>query len=170
MGSLAARSAGAGLFPIEAGGLRAVERVPEALWSVMPFPGGSRPAWWPEPGRVVERDGVRAVWFGREAAMVEGPRPEVTAAVTEQTDAWVVVRLEGAGAEDVLARLVPVDLRGRAFPEGSVARTVLGHLNAAVLRDRAGFELWAFRSMAGTLAHELERAMRGVAARGAPAS
>ena len=166
MAELAAASAGAASFPLERGGVRAVERVPEALWSVMPFRGGERPGWWPEAGRVVRSDGVRAVWFGREAAMVEGPRPEVAAAVTEQTDAWVVVRLDGARAGDVLARLVPLDLRERAFPDGSVARTALGHLSVALLRDGAAFEVWALRSMAGTLAHELARAMRSVAGRG----
>jgi sarcosine oxidase subunit gamma len=163
---LAALSAGAGVFPIEAGGVRAVERVPEAVWSAMPL-GGGRPDWWPEPGRIVERPGLRAVWFGRDAAMVEGARPAGVGAVTDQTDAWVVVRLEGEGAQDVLARLVPIDLREVAFPAGSVARTVLGHLNVAVLRHGRAFEVWAFRSMAGTLAHDLDRAMRGVAARGA---
>ena len=142
------------------------------LWSVMPYRGGAGAALacgWPEPGRWIEGDGLRAVWSGRDAAMVVGARPEGLegrAAVTEQTDAWVVVRLEGSGAGDVLARLVPVDLRERAFPEGSVARTLLGHASVLILRGGGAFEIWAFRSMARTLAHELGRAMRGVAARG----
>ena len=103
--------------------------------------------------------------------MVEGARPEGLdglAAVTDQSDAWIVVRLEGAGAEDVLARLVPIDLRGRAFPQDSAARTLLGHMSVGIVRVPGGFEIRAFRSMAGTLAHELGRAMRAVAARGAP--
>ena len=175
MAELAARSAGAGAFPIHAGALHASEVVPDGLWSVMPLKevdmAGALPCGWPEPGRAVEGGGRRAIWFGRDAALVTGPRPEGLdgrAAVTDQADAWVVVRLEGAGGEAALSRLVPIDLRAARFPDGSVARTMLGHLGVAVVRVGEAFELWAFRSMAGTLAHELARAMRGVAARGAP--
>ena len=138
----------------------------------MPFAGVDRDGLlscgWPEPGRVAEGPGLRAIWFERDAAMAVGPRPaglEGRAAVVDQGCAWCVVRLEGPGAEDVLARLVPVDLRERAFPDGAVARTLVGHMNGAILRRGAAFEIWVFRSMAGTLAHELGRAMRGVAAR-----
>ena len=174
MADLAARSAGAGLFPIEAGSARAAEVVPAGLWSVMPHRGragevaAALPCGWPEPGRVAEGGGVRAIWFGREAAMVTGARPEGLeglAAVTDQADAWVVVRLSGPAAEDVLARLVPIDLGARAFPEGSAARTLLGHMSVGLLRAEGAFEILAFRSMAGTLAHEMGRAMRAVAAR-----
>lgn len=174
MADLAARGAGEGAFPLEAGGLRAVEAPPAGLWSVMPFRGRAAAVaerlacGWPDPGRAVEGGGMRAIWFGRETAMVEGARPEGLeglAALVEQSDAWCVVRLEGAGAEDALARLVPLDLRPRAFPDGSAARTLLGHLPVAILRRGAAFEIWAMRSMAGSLAHDLERAMRGVAAR-----
>ena len=176
MADLAARSAGAGRFPVEAGAARAQEVVPDGLWSVMPHRGRAGavsealPCGWPEPGRLVGGGGVRAIWFGREAAMVTGPRPdglEGLAAVTDQADAWVVVRLSGPAAEDVLARLVPIDLRERAFPEGSAARTLLGHMSVGLLRADGAFEILAFRSMAGTLAHELGRAMRSVAGRAA---
>ena len=140
----------------------------------MPFAGRGTavaealPCGWPEPGRWVEGGGRRALWSGRDAALVTGPRPEGLdgiAAVTDQSDAWCVVRLEGVGAEDVLARLVPLDLRERAFPEGSATRTLLGHMTAVVSRRCGAFEILAMRSMAATLAHELGRAMGGVAAR-----
>ena len=179
MADLAARSAGVGHFPVEAGSVEAVEVIPDGLWSVMPLKGCEAAVGealrcgWPEPGRAVEEGGVRAIWFGREAAMVTGAAPEGLgglAAVTDQTDAWVVVRLSGPAAEDVLARLVPIDLRERAFPEGSAARTLLGHMSVGVLRAGGAFEILAFRSMAGTLAHELGRAMRAVAARASGAA
>ena len=178
MADLIARTAGAGLFPIEIGDARAAEIVPDGLWSVMPYRGRegavarALPCGWPEPGRVAEGGGARAIWFGREAAMVTGARPEALdglAAVTDQADAWVVVRLDGPAALDVLARLVPIDLRERAFPQGSAARTLLGHMSVGVLRAGDAFDILAFRSMAGTLAHELGRAMRGVAGRAAGA-
>ena len=172
--TLAGRNAGAGLFPIEVGRARAVEVVPDGLWSVMPYRGRAEavgqalPCGWPAPGRIAEGGGVRAIWSGREAAMVTGARPEGLgglAAVTDQSDAWVALHLDGPAAGDVLARLVPIDLRERTFPEGSAARTLLGHMGVLILRSGGGFEIHAFRSVAGTLAHELERAMRAVAGR-----
>ena len=174
MAEMEARSAGVGRFPVEAGQARAVEVVPAGLWSVMPFAGCADAVGralrcgFPAPGRAVRGGGLRALWTGREAAMVMGPRPEGLdglAAITDQTDGWCVVRLEGAAARDVLARLCPLDLREPAFPEGSATRTLLGHMTAVIARHDGAFEILTMRSMAATLAHELERAMRGVAAR-----
>ena len=77
-----------------------------------------------------------------------------------------MVRLEGGAAEDVLARLVPVDLRQSGFKRGHTLRTMLQHMSVSITRisDEA-FLILAFRSMAGTLVHDLETAMKGVAAR-----
>jgi len=87
--------------------------------------------------------------------------------VVDQGDGIAAVRLEGGGARDVLARLVPLDLRDGSFPEGATARTLLNHM--AVTLTRVGAEAWeilAMRSMAATLVRELAEAMRHVAARG----
>ena len=43
--------------------------------------------------------------------------------MTDQSDGWTVLALSGAAAVDVLARLVPVDLRLAAFPVGGALRT-----------------------------------------------
>ena len=100
-------------------------------------------------------------WFLRGAVSLDG-----LAAVTDQSDTWAIVEIAGAGAEDVLARLVPVDLRVGTFKKGHTARTLLGHMNVLIMRTGPqAFEIMAMRSMAGTLVHELEQAMRGVAAR-----
>lgn len=123
----------------------------------------------PEPGSFAEKKGARIVWTGREQAFlvgVECPALE-GAAVTDQTDGWTVLALTGAGAVDVLARLVPMDLRLAAFPVGRVLRTQLNHMNVVILRvgDHA-FEIMGFRSMARTAWHEIEAAMQMLAARG----
>ena len=118
-------------------------------------------------------EGRRALWWARGMAMVTGPRPEGLkglAAVTEQSGAWVRVALTGEGAGDALARLVPVDLRPAVLPPGAVRRTLIGHIAGAVVgadgdHEIGGHEIWAPRSMAGTLAHDLARAMGMVAAR-----
>jgi sarcosine oxidase subunit gamma len=90
------------------------------------------------------------------------------AALTDQSDAWAVVQIAGAGVEDVLARLVPVDLRGQVFKKTHVATTMLGHMSVTVTRmGPVSFEIMVMRSMAATLVHELQGAMRGVTARNA---
>jgi heterotetrameric sarcosine oxidase gamma subunit len=139
------------------GGAKAVAKGLKPLGLVMP-----------EPGTFAEKKGARIVWTGREQAFlmgVEAPALE-GAAVTDQTDGWTVLALSGTAAVDVLARLVPMDLRLGAFPVGRALRTQLNHMNVVILRvgDYA-FEIMGFRSMARTAWHELETTMHMVAAR-----
>lgn len=125
----------------------------------------------PEPGQSTGAEGARCVWFGRGEALLMGPDPDAAlaekAAVVDQSDAWAVVRLQGAGAVDVLARLVPMDLRDGAFAPGRTARTQVGHMHGSVTKlDTDSFMIMVFRSMAGTLVHDLRAAMAAVASRG----
>ena len=126
---------------------------------------------WPTPNRATGKDGARAIWFGRDMVLLAGPDPEAGlaqhAALTDQTDAWAAVHLSGSGVEDVLARLVPLNLGAAAFKRGHTARTQIQHMNGSITRVGADtFLLLVFRSMAGTLRHDLQRAMESVAARG----
>lgn len=122
----------------------------------------------PEPNRFAEKKGARIVWTGREQAFLIGvDAPELEgAAVTDQSDGWAVLEVSGPAAVDVLARLVPMDLRLTACPVGSALRTQVNHMNTVILRtgDYA-FEIMVFRSMARTAWHELETATHMVAAR-----
>ncbi len=125
----------------------------------------------PKPNRTTGREGARAIWFGRAQAMLTGPMPDAGlakhAALTDQSDAWVVVELKGAGSTDVLARLTPIDLRDSIFKSGHTARTDLMHMAASITRTGMdSFVVMVFRSMAQTLLHDLEKAMAGVASRG----
>ena len=124
----------------------------------------------PSPNSFAEKKGLRIVWTGHEQAFLIGEIPtEIDgASVTDQTDGWTTLALSGAGAVDVLARLVPVDLRLRAFPVGGALRTGLNHMNAVILRTGDhSFEVMVFRSMARTAWHELENTMSMVSARSA---
>jgi sarcosine oxidase subunit gamma len=88
------------------------------------------------------------------------------AALTDQTDGWAGLSLTGPKGPDVLARLMPVDLRSAAFPVGHAVRAPLNHMNAILMRRGAyDFVLLVFRSMAQTAWHELEGAMQTLAAR-----
>ncbi|RVT84534.1 sarcosine oxidase subunit gamma [Rhodobacteraceae bacterium CCMM004] len=175
---LRAESPCAGLdLPQTAGGATLSEIVPERIVSVMPFRGregdvdtalAAAGLGWPGPGEVVGGDGAAAVWSGRGQAMVFGAEVAPDgAAVTDQSDAWAVLRLDGPDAAAVLARLVPLDLRRRSFAAPGSARTLLSHQPCLLIRRAAEtWEICVFRSMAETAVHEILRAMAGVAARG----
>ncbi len=125
----------------------------------------------PEPNKTNTSDGARVIWFGKDVALLIGPEPHAKlrdhAALTDQSDAWATVTLSGAHVEEVLARLVPVDLRPVQFGEGNTARTLLGHMNVSITRTEPNsFLILGFRSMAKTLCHDLETAMENVARRG----
>lgn len=122
----------------------------------------------PAPNSFAEKKGARIVWTGREQAFLIGVAPPAIegGALTDQTDGWAVLGLGGPAAVDVLARLVPVDLRLPVCPVGTALRAPVNHMNAVILRtgDYA-FEIMVFRSMARTAWHEIETAVSLVAAR-----
>lgn len=180
MVDLIAKSPAQGLLPIDIGGMSLTEIVPEAITSVMPYDGQEAAAsellkslcgmGLPKPGRTTGREGARAVWTGAGQAMVLGATVDAGlarfAALSDQSDAWAVLRLAGAGARDVLARLTPLDLNPGLFKRGHAARSLLGHMNMVIWRTGTdAFEIMVFRSMAKTAVHELEEAMKTVAAR-----
>lgn len=124
----------------------------------------------PAVNRSTGKAGQRLIWFGQGQYLMMGAEPaeglSEFAALTDQSDAWAIVRLEGDGAEDVLARLVPVDLRAPVFKRGHTVRTDLMHMMASITRmGPQSFMIMVFRSMASTLVHDLKTAMESVAAR-----
>jgi sarcosine oxidase subunit gamma len=170
-------------FSVEAGDVRCTEIDPGFLTSIAPFRGreqavsealqSAHAVTLPGPNTVeTGGEGVRAIWFGRGMGLLMGPAPDASlsehAAVTDQSDAWCVVELTGAGAVDVLARLVPLDTDLQSFGVGTTARSLIGHMHGSVTRLEAErFVLMVFRSMAVTFQHDLERAVHSVAARAA---
>ena len=178
MASLIALTPAHGLgLPLATTGARLSEVDPGPVTSVAPFRGREAAvaralgAAFPSPGRVERIGEARLMWVGPGRALLIGRAPPEglagDAAVVDLSDAQAVLLLEGAQARDVLARLVPLDLRDSAFPEGAAARSLVNHMTATLSRvGPDAYEVMAMRSMAGTLVHEIETAMRGVAARG----
>lgn len=167
-----------GLLPVTGGGVTLTARVPRPVTSVMPFDGTGAslaPALkklglaFPVAGQSVGAGAVWCLWTGRNQAFLVGADPaglEGKAALTDQSDGWAVMRLEGADAVAVLARLVPLDLRAAVFGVGAVARSGLNHMMMILHRVTEDcFDIWVFRSMAATAVHEVTQAMETVAAR-----
>lgn len=180
MDELIAKSACAGLLPLQIGAVSVEEADLGHLTFIAPFAGArvatsemlqaAHGVAFPASNRTTGGDGARAIWFGYDMALLAGPACDLglakTAALTDQSDAWACVRISGPGAEDVLARLVPVDLRAAHFKRGHTARTLIMHMNGSVTRIGAdSFLILVFRAMAQTLVHDLKQAMEAVAAR-----
>ncbi len=180
MVDLIAKTACEGLLPLTVGGNTLEEVEPGHITSLSPF--GEATAMSnvletahgmrvPKPNRSTGKGGARCVWFGQGEAVLIGPAPDASlgkhGAVVDISDGWACVELSGAAAVDVLARLVPVDLRGSVFKRGHTVRTQVLHMTASITRVGADrFQIMVFRSMAVTLVHDLQEAMAAVASRG----
>ncbi len=179
MPELIAKSALEGQGPLTLGGVTLAEASVGPITSISILPGGAKAVakglkglglTFPAPNAFVEKNGVRIIWTGRDQAfLVGGEAPALEgAAITDQSDGWAVLSLSGVGAVDVLARLVPLDLRLSACPVGRVLRAPVNHMNAVIVRSGDyAFEIMVFRSMARTAWHELVAAMEAMAARAA---
>lgn len=180
MAELLAKSAGAGIFPVSHGEMVLAELEVGTITSILPYRGqwdacsdalkAAHGMALPAPLRATGKAGARCLWMGKDQAFLIGPEPDSGlakhASLTDQSDAWVVVDLSGQGAEAVLARLVPVDLRASVFKRGHTVRTLLQHMSVSITRlGEERFQIMAFRSMARTVAHDLGSAMALVAAR-----
>ncbi|MDE2052293.1 MAG: hypothetical protein KGL45_13370 [Gammaproteobacteria bacterium] len=79
------------------------------------------------------------------------------AAVSDQSDACVILRLGGPRVRETLAKLIPIDIHPRGFPVDHVAQTLCGYVSVTLwrLEDTAQsepvFEIWAGRSFAASL-------------------
>ena len=181
MDKLTALSPCTGLLPLTIGAASVAEVDPGHMTSVAPYKGqhealakamqAAHGVDYPQANSRAAAGDTAAVWFGHAQAMLVGPAADAGlaahAALTDQSDAWAVVTLSGDTVEEVLARLVPVDVRLAHFPVGMAVRTQLQHLSVSLARVEEGaFQIMAFRSMAHTLVHDLKTAMEAVAARG----
>jgi len=74
------------------------------------------------------------------------------AAVTDQSDARLVLQLSGPHVRDVLAKGVPIDLHAKAFKPGDVATTLIAYIGVQLdmLDDSPAYLLTTPRSTAGS--------------------
>jgi sarcosine oxidase subunit gamma len=96
---------------------------------------------------IASADGADAAGFAARVRARIGP----FAAVSDQSDARLVLRLSGPRVRDVLAKGVPIDLHPKAFKPGDVACTIVGYINTQIdMLDEATWQLAVPRSMAGS--------------------
>ena len=180
MPELIAKTPLAGQGPVTHGGLTLTEMALGTVTSVaVAKPGRALGAAlkalgvsFPKPNEFTGSGAVRMVWTSQNQAFLLGGDPAgldaAGAVLTDQSDGWAGLRLHGPGAEAALMRLVPLDLRLPAFGPGRAARAPLNHMAMILMRPAADvFEVMVFRSMAHSAWHEIETAMRHLAARAA---
>ena len=84
--------------------------------------------------------------------------------VTDQSDGWAFLRVEGTDVSRALERICMLDLADGAFPVGTVARTVMEHLAVIILREAPDrFLLMSPRSSARSFLHAVETSARNIA-------
>jgi sarcosine oxidase gamma subunit len=79
------------------------------------------------------------------------PRPEIApgdGTALDLSHARTLVRLEGPAAPDLMARLVALDLRPGAFPDGRVATAPIHHVAVTIHARAGGLDLYLPRSFA----------------------
>lgn len=180
MVDLIAKTACEGLLPLTKGTVTLSEITAVNVTSVAAYKGCAKAASdaleasdglaLPAPNRSTGNAKLRAIWVGPDQAFLIGAALkadlEGVASVTDQSDAWAIVKLSGAHAVDVLARLTPIDVRPSVFKRGHTAKTDLMHMMASITKTGPDtFEIMVFRSMAKTLVHDLSTAMATLAAR-----
>lgn len=116
----------------------------------------------PPTGRALVHDSSRVVGAAPGRILVaaqsadlvmrfEAALPTSDAAVTDVSHGRLILRLDGR-AEELLAKVVAVDLSPIACPPGRMAQTTIDHIDVLVHRlAPESFELWVFRSFAQSL-------------------
>lgn len=75
------------------------------------------------------------------------------AAVTDQSDGWLLIEVSGPRVRDTLAKMLPIDLDPAALPPGAVALTRAGHIDVRLRHVSVGvYELAVFRSLGADFA------------------
>ena len=124
----------------------------------------------PTIGKVSSKKNVRAMWAGQGQWFVVGDISlpilaealDTKAAVTDQSDAWIVLTLIGADAAEVMSRLCSLDLD--ALEQGQTARAGFAHMMSCITPIPEGFEIMIMRSFAETAIHHTREAMNKLAA------
>lgn len=132
---------------------------PARITGIAPFPGHETElrallGAFPAPGEVLIHDPWRLVWAARDLAFAFGESlPDGVAehaALTDQSDGWCGLELQGKGAETLLGRRLPVDIR--KLPPCASVRSLMDHIPVLILRMEVDtFEIWSWRSMAASL-------------------
>jgi heterotetrameric sarcosine oxidase gamma subunit len=131
----------------------------------------------PAKPQAVEANGALLIWSGPDQILVLSARGQRSstertrlafagmASLSEQSDGRSLIRIAGARARDMLAKVCSLDLHPAVFPAGTAAATSIDHTSVNLWRgedgngvDRGGeavFYLLVFATFAESLWHTL---------------
>ncbi|MGR3502909.1 sarcosine oxidase subunit gamma [Pseudaestuariivita sp.] len=126
----------------------------------------------PGVGQIVRGSDVALGWMSPDEALLlcahgdapakvsvlEGALAECHALVVNVSDARAYFTVTGAAARDVLGKLTPADLRSAAFADGTLRRTRLAQVAAALWAEGEQVHVVCFRSVADYVAQLLRTA------------
>ena len=76
--------------------------------------------------------------------------------LSDQSDSWAILELQGPSAARALERICPIDLSGTEFGEHSVARTVMEHISVIIERPAVDtYRLYSPRSSSNSFLHAM---------------
>ena len=173
MTSLTLTTALGGTTPFDEtiGGHRIVEIASPAMASLAMLQGKSSPfrkaaeanlGALPAPGTMQSHRKTGTIWMGPDQYLVEGVDAAAlsaafgtSAAVTDQSDAWVRFDVTGDEVPAMLERLSNAD--SRRMTAGSATRTAIHHMHCVIICRAAGtnFTVLGPRSSAASLHHAL---------------
>jgi len=91
------------------------------------------------------------------------PNLDNTAYITDQSDSWAGMSIEGESATLALERICPIDLHPSTFGVGQVTRTTMEHLAVIILREADNrYLLMSPSSSASSFQHALETSLHNV--------
>ena len=129
----------------------------------------------PAAGQYHDADAFRLCGLAQEQFFLMGLKAETpderalksrlqdAAYVTDQSDSWVMLQINGENALRAMERISPIDLSPSTFPTGSIARTSMEHLSAIVMaEDDATLTLLSPISSAESFWHAVEQSLTNV--------
>jgi heterotetrameric sarcosine oxidase gamma subunit len=126
----------------------------------------------PEPCRASSSSTGTALWIGPERALLLADAPTVAAvceavtparaALVDQTGGYVIWRLTGSDARNVLSRICRIDLHDSVFGSNHVARTVMAQSPTILhqVDDSPSFRLIVPNTLARSFGENIEHAAK----------
>ena len=129
----------------------------------------------PVPGQFHDQDTFRLCGLAQDQFFLMGLKAETpderalksrlqdAAYVTDQSDSWVMLQINGENALRAMERISPINLSPSAFPPGSIARTSMEHLSAIVMAEAdSTLTLLSPISSAQSFWHAVEQSLTNV--------
>lgn len=100
---------------------------------------------------------------GNDGQSVKLPTLDTSAYITDQSDSWAGLCIEGESAVLALERICPIDLHPSVFAIDQVTRTIMEHLAVIILREAENrFLLLSPASSANSFLHALKTSLHNV--------